>query len=1158
MLEKKITRIGLIILVSIAQAFLTLPSICEQLSATLPSTASQASRFSMEELKSKRTMIEGMGDIDGAVKNSSLAHIDQAIIYLELADISSQKAVELSRLIRTAPERLNQLEGQLKSGLSMKNAPNNIQGTGRLALEQRVQRTQIRLAAAQTALKEWSERLALEKNTIRELPEQIIRKTSRLKEVQTNLGQLSNGGKTDVLNRSRIWFLKAEQAKLTSEIKLKEQRKRDYNLLVKLFRAEQDLARRSVEHLKKRFQQLKDEVQKQREQEAFQASEDARDAILDAPLGPKIVQDQFYINVQLSKELEAVVRDETRLSEEQKAHEASLKTLEDEFETAKKRVDLEMLTEVIGLALRTQSFNLPNVDQYSADSRAQLIRISEISERQIALERNTRELSAPGFVAETLTNSLGNLSDAEQRSLGLKIHEVLTNRMDLIIKLKSGYDRVITLIQDIEFAKKKLVNTAESFGELLERHLIWIPSSKPIQIDYFQKLNHSLELFFSRDYWGRVVKDTGRSFHNNPFSWFIGLLMTTFLFASQRWTVKKMKMTAGSIDEQHEDTFLVTIKTVGLTLFLSVCWPFLLALPAIQLSNLPGADRNSQAFAHGLIYAAIVLLFWIFLYHICRCEGLARAHFQWPESVRKTLKWNLTWLIPIETISAFLVATMRSFPDYEFSDHIATLSILIQSLAISLFFARTLRFKKGITALLIEKTPQSLLCRLRYLWYPFVVLLPLFILWLALNGYYYSSLELRFLVNKTFAISVWVFLLYSLALRALKLARRGVVAKKTAESKALHEKTSSPGERVGIANDGSGPAMMAPTVKMNEIDAHTRSILKLVVFIIFLTCLWHIWDSVFPAFHILQDIHFWSYNTVVNGVEKTVSITLANLVMGGGMVFVTFVAVRNLPGLLEIILLNRLQMDPGARYASSTVCRYAITALGVLIALNAIGIRWSNLQWLAAALSVGLGFGLQEIVANFICGLIVLFERPFRLGDTVTIGEVDGTVTRIQIRATTILDWDRKELIVPNKEFITGRLINWTLSDQVLRIKVPVGLVYGADTDLAEQLMMKAVKSNPLILKTPEPRILFLGFGDNSLDYEARVFIKDIEDWTEMRHKLLKTIDSEFRKAGIIIAFPQQDVHVDLNKPLDIRMVSEEPTRSEPVNLSFETKEEPS
>jgi potassium efflux system protein len=256
------------------------------------------------------------------------------------------------------------------------------------------------------------------------------------------------------------------------------------------------------------------------------------------------------------------------------------------------------------------------------------------------------------------------------------------------------------------------------------------------------------------------------------------------------------------------------------------------------------------------------------------------------------------------------------------------------------------------------------------------------------------------------------------------------------------------------------------------------------------------------------------------------------------VVVFTVIASKNLPGLLEITILTRLPVDAGARYAFTTLCRYAITAVGILLAFNTIGFRWSSVQWLVAALGVGLGFGLQEVVANFICGLIVLFERPFRVGDTVTIGETNGTVSRIRIRATTIVDWDRKELIVPNKEFITGRLINWSLSDPIVRFTVTVGIAYGSDTELAEKLLLKVLDENPLVLKDPRPTAYFLGFGDNSLNFELRLFINNIDNRLPVQHELHKAIDREFRKTGIVIAFPQRDVHFDSDKALKIEVMS--------------------
>jgi len=316
-------------------------------------------------------------------------------------------------------------------------------------------------------------------------------------------------------------------------------------------------------------------------------------------------------------------------------------------------------------------------------------------------------------------------------------------------------------------------------------------------------------------------------------------------------------------------------------------------------------------------------------------------------------------------------------------------------------------------------------------------------------------------------------------------------------------------------------------------------LLRTLMFFSALIGLWLIWANVLPALNFLENIQLWSYSSEVDGVRTMVPITLADLMVAVVVTIVTLVAAKNLPSLLEIILLNWFPVDAGLRYAVSTIFNYAIIAIGIVVAFTAIGINWSSIQWLIAALGVGVGFGLQEVVANFICGLIVLFERPFRIGDTVTIGDVSGTVTRIRIRATTVIDWDRKELIVPNKEFITGRLINWSLSDNIIRIRIPVGIAYGSDTDLAEKLLLKAAEASSLVLANPEPQAVFLGFGDNSLNFELRVFISGINDWIPMLHKLNQTIDKEFRRAKVTISFPQRDVHLDQIGPLEVRVVSD-------------------
>jgi potassium efflux system protein len=265
---------------------------------------------------------------------------------------------------------------------------------------------------------------------------------------------------------------------------------------------------------------------------------------------------------------------------------------------------------------------------------------------------------------------------------------------------------------------------------------------------------------------------------------------------------------------------------------------------------------------------------------------------------------------------------------------------------------------------------------------------------------------------------------------------------------------------------------------------------------------------------------------MIEGQDVSVPVTLADLLLALVVTAVTMIAAKNLPGLMEITVLQRMTLQPGSRYAINTLMRYVVTMFGVIAVLNIIGWDWSRIQWLVAALSVGLGFGLQEIVANFVSGLVILFERPVRVGDTVTVGQLTGKVSRVRIRATTITDWDRKEILVPNKAFITEQVINWTLSDPITRIVINVGISYGSDVNLAHRVMDETLRRLPLVLDEPEPRVYFVGFGDSSLDFRLHVYSRELEDRMPLTDAVHKEILAALRKHGIEIPFPQRDLHV--------------------------------
>ena len=243
------------------------------------------------------------------------------------------------------------------------------------------------------------------------------------------------------------------------------------------------------------------------------------------------------------------------------------------------------------------------------------------------------------------------------------------------------------------------------------------------------------------------------------------------------------------------------------------------------------------------------------------------------------------------------------------------------------------------------------------------------------------------------------------------------------------------------------------------------------------------------------------------------------------MALVTLVLVKNLPGVIEIILQRRTTFDRGARFAFSTLVRYTITIIGTIAVFGLLGVTWGKVQWLAAALTFGLAFGLQEIVANFVSGLILLVERPVRVGDVVTVGTLMGTVTRIQIRATTITLWDRSEMIVPNKEFITTKLVNWTLSDSKRRIEIPLRVAYGTDLGQVRKILVKIAEQHPAVLDDPAPHTLLLDFGDDAINFELR-FVVDFGQGLATKDQVQMSIDHAFREKGIEFALPKSEVRL--------------------------------
>jgi small-conductance mechanosensitive channel len=229
-------------------------------------------------------------------------------------------------------------------------------------------------------------------------------------------------------------------------------------------------------------------------------------------------------------------------------------------------------------------------------------------------------------------------------------------------------------------------------------------------------------------------------------------------------------------------------------------------------------------------------------------------------------------------------------------------------------------------------------------------------------------------------------------------------------------------------------------------------------------------------------------------------------------------------------LVRRTRLDRGGREAIITISGYAGVLLTLLIALGVAGISYSNLALIAGALSVGIGFGLQNMVNNFVSGLILLFERPVRTGDWVVVGDTQGYVRKISIRSTQIETFDRTDVIVPNSELIANKVSNLMLNDPWGRITVPIGVAYGSSVQQVMDILLAIANDHALVLKNQPgiapPKVLFTAFGDNALQFELRCFIRQIDRMPDTISEMNIAIEKAFREAGITIPFPQRDVHV--------------------------------
>jgi potassium efflux system protein len=586
------------------------------------------------------------------------------------------------------------------------------------------------------------------------------------------------------------------------------------------------------------------------------------------------------------------------------------------------------------------------------------------------------------------------------------------------------------------------------------------------------------------------------------------------LVAFSRRLTARLARIAEAVGRYSTDNYLRTPEALLISALLAIKTPLLFGYAGWLLVQPPLAADFTVGVGVGLLAVASLLMFLRLIQFISMQNGLFSAHFGWSERARATLYQNTIWLKYVITPIAFILGMINASSLQSLRDGLGRFAFLAGGIAVSLYIARVIDPRRGVIA--DRLTPTHPLWMTRAVWHTLLSLLPLAIAGLALWGYYDGASQLRDGLLLSVAIVVGAFLLYSVAMREVLVARRRLETKRAVERREK-ARAQALAEAKAAMGEPPPPPVEEPEVDIASISDQSRQLVRLSVFLLLAAALYFFWREALPSLALL-DVQLWQQVITADGATRTVPVTVSNVMVALATVVITFIAARNLPGLLEITALHRLRVEAGTRYAISAVSRYLIAIVGLIFAFRSIGFDWSQVQWIVAALGVGVGFGLQEIVANFISGLIILFERPVRVGDTVTIGNLTGTVSRIHIRATSMTDGENREIIIPNKSLITEKVINWTLTDSITRVTLKVAIAYGTDTLRAQMLILDAVRATPQVLDNPPPSVFFVGFGASALEFEVRAYVLQLAHRSTVVNDLHIAIEKALREKEIAMS----------------------------------------
>lgn len=1082
--------------------FLFLISTCSFAAAT-----PQIETITVEFIQGKIDALNARQGLDEIEKKNILKQYQAALDNLTSNTQSQTQIANFTAALHQAPVQTKELQKEIEqlSNKISKQTPEDFSHFPVDELEQRLVVEKGKVSELDTQLKKLEADLALQTSRVIQIREETLQAQQLIEDARQKL-ELSTAPTDSKLEyEARQLYLKTLIQTQLTELKELDAEAISQPARIELLKAQLQLLDIKKNTLVPVLNTIENLVFDLRSKEAEKMRDDLSKSEQKLEGKHPLIQDNTRQNLQYSLELQEVTERIEQLSEQKTQVEAKTVEIEEAFKSADRKISLADLSPAFGKMLREQRRSLVTRKEINAQAKKLQNEIALTSLNQFKVEDREKELlNIDDALDKMMMLQVDSQLPFEQRiQIQTQLHELLNTQKELLKKLESADDTRLRALGDLDFARQQMLVQAEKFAAYLDERLLWVPSSEPLNSQIVSDIVQSFYWLFSPRNWLEFVQETKRILFQNPLLLSLTGILFFALMRLKRWLKEHSQLTELQLrSTTHTDHFLFTLRVLLYRVVQALQIPLALFLLGSFLTHFSFIDFN-LAIGIGLQKLAVSLFIIDFCIRFFTVEGIARRHFQWQKSTILLFRNQFLWLRFVLLPAIFLIYVTNNAKVSEYGDSLGRVSLIIMLLALAIFMAKLFSPHAGLWESLQKYISIQWLISLRYVIFALIIAKPLVIIGFASMGYYLSALELQEKLIATLRFFIVVILLHEILLRWLTLTNRKLVVKNALDPIDTEEQLDIP-----------------------KINAQTRKLLHVASAIAAIVGFLLIWKNILPAFSFLEKVVLWQHKVIVENQEIYEPITLTNLFLSGIYLFLAIITVRNFSGVLELFVFQRWEVEAGSRYAVNQLTKYFLVTLAFIVIASELGGSWSQVQWLVAALGVGLGFGLQEIFANLVSGIILLFERPIRVGDIVTIGEVTGRVHRIQMRATTLIDWDQYEVIVPNKTFITSRLTNWTLSDSTTRVVVKLGIAYGSDVKFAHELILKTVRETPLILANPEPSVLLMEFGDNALIFSIRFFVSETDHRLPVTHDLNVRLENALRENDIKIPFPQREIHV--------------------------------